>query len=290
MKKLIISLLLLVGFQVSGQILDTTDFLNTKSLNLEFGNNKFKLSLSNIIYQSKNTEDKYGTCQNSLPEIINVKDIEFYNFQPSKQKSMNSEPGSEFIDENDVETLCWFRNGNVGGKLLYGINESILQYIKNDLVEFNYDEFSDLLPTIEFIDNKFVSLKNKSGTAENFVFTINYTKSNFKNSYQILLSNQSNQNVWKVLPLNGEYYLFLTSKQLTDIIKVYLSKFPLPSNGERYSRKSFRQLNLLYLAIKKDKSMIDNKNSIMKIWETPNNGYFIDTDESTFLFKLNKIN
>lgn len=244
---------------------DPTDFLNTyfkQPFPLE--NNSFSLVLSKVIFGSSNrsNNDYYNEPNEvqSLPEILPAEALTYWGVKP-KVKIMD---GTKF----------------------------------NDFVVAQSEAFYNArLPKIQIYKNKLLTIVNKDGKEESFLFTANALSedgaNNQRSAFQFnLVSEEANSDddynkpknlTWRFFAIQNEVYLALNYAQLSRINAELQEVGSIEAFSEYYERvvmatdfdSDYRQTttgNGVYLSRKKDSFM---KESL-----------FIDPSELIFLFKL----
>jgi hypothetical protein len=156
--------------------------------NASHGNGNYEFS----IFTNDNWGDNDGTNVNFfLPELISDDNLSFYNTRTIS--------GSE----------DWRRSVNF--------------YYK----EITSDDFSNLLPRIDIVKNKLVTLNYLFGDSEDFLFNVGEgLNNNARRTMQLNLASESlnsettygnggeNDIIWKVFVIEGECYIALTSQHL----------------------------------------------------------------------------
>ncbi len=244
---------------------DGNDFLNSyffKPFPLE--NNSFSLVLSKVIFgSSNNSNNEYYNEENeiqSLPEILPAEALTYWGVKP-KVKIMD---GTEF---NDF------------------------------VVAQNAAYYNARLPKIQIYKNKLLTIVNKDGSEESFLFTSNVLDdedaNNQRSVFQFnLVSEEANSDedydrpknlTWRFFAIENEVYLALNYGQLSRINSELQEAGSIEAFSEYYERvvratdfdSDYRQTttgNGVYLSRKKDTFM---KESL-----------YIDPSELIFLFKL----
>ncbi len=244
---------------------DGNDFLNSyffKPFPLE--NNSFSLVLSKVIFgSSNNSNNEYYNEENeiqSLPEILPAEALTYWGVKP-KVKILD---GTEF---NDF------------------------------VVAQNAAYYNARLPKIQIYKNKLLTIVNKDGSEESFLFTSNVLDdedaNNQRSVFQFnLVSEEANSDedydrpknlTWRFFAIENEVYLALNYGQLSRINSELQEAGSIEAFSEYYERvvratdfdSDYRQTttgNGVYLSRKKDTFM---KESL-----------YIDPSELIFLFKL----
>jgi hypothetical protein len=249
---------------------NSNDFLNRYFATMEpIGNRMFVFSLEKIIvgeisYGSNNYYDSYSNrYEFAIPEIIDAKEFTYH-------------------------------------KVNMGITLKSVTKIKDALIKMNLSEISKLMPRIELLKNKLLTLNYEDGTQEDFLFNaIDGTKNNQRKSIQINLAseevrsdntkNNERDIIWKIMAIGNECYLALGARQL-ERIKVAFSKiedgikFSGSGYGEiyigenRHSYTSDKYKN--YIPSRSGFYIFRNKDAFM------DNSYGMDPNQMILLFKL----
>jgi len=248
----------------SGTPNDPNDFLNSyffKPFPLE--NNSFSLVLSKVIFGTSNSNNDYNSYENeirSLPEIIPAEAMTYWGVKP-KVKIMD---GTKFNDFVMAQSEAYF---------------------------------NARLPKIQIYKNKLLTVVNKDGEEESFLFTANTLSeeetNNQRSAFQFnLVSEEANSDedydkpknlTWRFFAIQNEVYLALNYAQLSRINSELKEVGSLEAFSEYYERvvmasdfdNDYRQTttgNGVYLSRKKDAFM---KESL-----------YIDPNDLIFLFKL----
>jgi len=248
----------------SGTPNDPNDFLNSyffKPFPLE--NNSFSLVLSKVIFGTSNSNNDYSSYENeirSLPEIIPAEAMTYWGVKP-KVKIMD---GTKFNDFVMAQSEAYF---------------------------------NARLPKIQIYKNKLLTVVNKDGEEESFLFTVNTLSeeetNNQRSAFQFnLVSEEANSDedydkpknlTWRFFAIQNEVYLALNYAQLSRINSELKEVGSLEAFSEYYERvvmasdfdNDYRQTttgNGVYLSRKKDAFM---KESL-----------YIDPNDLIFLFKL----
>jgi hypothetical protein len=244
---------------------DGSDFLNSyffKPFPLE--NNSFSLVLSKVIFgTSNNSNNEYYNQQNeiqSLPEILPAEALTYWGVKPKVKIT----DGTEFNDFVVAQTEAYY---------------------------------NARLPKIQIYKNKLLTIVNKDGKEESFLFTANALDdedaNNQRSVFQFsLVSEEANSDedydqpknlTWRFFAIQNEVYLALNYAQLSRINSELQEVGSIEAFSEYYERvvmatdfdSDYRQTttgNGVYLSRKKDTFM---KESL-----------YIDPSELIFLFKL----
>ena len=249
----------------SSPVADGNDFLNSyffKPFPLE--NNSFSLVLSKVIFgTSNNSNNNYYNEQNeiqTLPEILPAAALTYWGVKPKVKIT----DGTEFNDFMVVQTEAYF---------------------------------NARLPKIQIYKNKLLTIVNKDGKEESFLFTVNPLDgegaNNQRSAFQFnLVSEEANSDedydkpknlTWRFFAIQNEVYLALNYLQLSRINSELKEAGSIEAFSEYYERvvmandfdSDYRQTttgNGVYLSRKKDTFM---KESL-----------YIDPSNLIFLFKL----
>jgi hypothetical protein len=244
---------------------DGNDFLNSyffKPFPLE--NNSFSLVLSKVIFgDANNSNNDYYNEDNeiqSLPEILPAEALTYWGVKP-KVKIMD---GSGFNDFMVAQNVAYY---------------------------------NARLPKIQIYKNKLLTIVNKDGKEESFLFTSNVfddeDANNQRSVFQFnLVSEEANSDedydrpknlTWRFFAIQNEVYLALNYLQLSRINSELLEVGGIEAFSEYYERvvmatdfdSDYRQTttgNGVYLSRKKDTFM---KESL-----------YVDPSDLIFLFKL----
>jgi hypothetical protein len=244
---------------------DGNDFLNSyffKPFPLE--NNSFSLVLSKVIFgDANNSNNDYYNEDNeiqSLPEILPAEALTYWGVKP-KVKIMD---GSGFNDFMVAQNVAYY---------------------------------NARLPKIQIYKNKLLTIVNKDGKEESFLFTSNVLDdedaNNQRSVFQFnLVSEEANSDedydrpknlTWRFFAIQNEVYLALNYLQLSRINSELLEVGGIEAFSEYYERvvmatdfdSDYRQTttgNGVYLSRKKDTFM---KESL-----------YVDPSDLIFLFKL----
>ena len=244
---------------------DGNDFLNSyffKPFPLE--NNSFSLVLSKVIFgTSNNGNNDYYNEQNeiqSLPEILPAAALTYWGVKPKVKIT----DGTEFNDFVVAQTEAYY---------------------------------NARLPKIQIYKNKLLTIVNKDGKEESFLFTVNpldgANANNQRSAFQFnLVSEEANSDedydkpknlTWRFFAIQNEVYLALNYLQLSRINSELQEAGSIEAFSEYYERvvmandfdSDYRQTttgNGVYLSRKKDTFM---KESL-----------YIDPSNLIFLFKL----
>lgn len=249
----------------SGTPNDPNDFLNSyyfKPFPLE--NNSFSLVLSKVIFGTSNSSNsEYYNQENeiqSLPEVLPADAFTYWGVKP-KVKITN---GTEFNDFVVAQPLAYY---------------------------------NARLPKIQIYKNKLLTVVNKDGKEESFLFTANAldedNANNQRSAFQFnLVSEEANSQedyekpknlTWKFFAIENEVYLALNYAQLSRINSELQEVGSIEAYSEYYERvvmatnfdSDYRQTttgNGVYLSRKKDVFM---KESL-----------YVNPNGLIFLFKL----
>jgi len=244
---------------------DGNDFLNSyffKPFPLE--NNSFSLVLSKVIFgDANNSNNDYYNEDNeiqSLPEILPAEALTYWGVKP-KVKIMDGSGFNDFV------------------------------------VAQNAAYYNARLPKIQIYKNKLLTIVNKDGKEESFLFTSNVLDdedaNNQRSVFQFnLVSEEANSDedydrpknlTWRFFAIQNEVYLALNYLQLSRINSELHEVGSIEAFSEYYERvvmatdfdSDYRQTttgNGVYLSRKKDTFM---KESL-----------YVDPSELIFLFKL----
>jgi hypothetical protein len=244
---------------------DGSDFLNSyffKPFPLE--NNSFSLVLSKVIFgTSNNTNNEYYNQQNeirSLPEILPAEALTYWGVKPKVKIT----DGTEFNDFVVAQTAAYY---------------------------------NARLPKIQIYKNKLLTVVNKDGSEESFLFTATALDDEGTNNQRAvfqfsLVSEETNSDedydkpknlTWRFFAIQNEVYLALNYLQLSRINSELQDRGKIEAYSEYYEQvimasdfdSDYRQTttgNGVYLSRKKDNFM---KESL-----------YIDPSDLIFLFKL----
>lgn len=244
---------------------DGSDFLNSyffKPFPLE--NNSFSLVLSKVIFgTSNNTNNEYYNQQNeirSLPEILPAEALTYWGVKPKVKIT----DGTEFNDFVVAQTAAYY---------------------------------NARLPKIQIYKNKLLTVVNKDGSEESFLFTATALDDEGANNQRAvfqfsLVSEETNSDedydkpknlTWRFFAIQNEVYLALNYLQLSRINSELQDRGKIEAYSEYYEQvimasdfdSDYRQTttgNGVYLSRKKDNFM---KESL-----------YIDPSDLIFLFKL----
>ena len=156
--------------------------------------------------------------------------------------------------------------------------------------------FCSLMPQIEVLKNKLVTIKYNDGSEESLLYNFKSEKNSLNENLQITLASEEVNNsidntgdiTWEVCQINGEHYISLSYKELQRL------KVPLDdeldvveyTSNDRY--KSTCQLSQLPYAYNKDRINL----TVEKIWLTQKKNRFnekdikVDPSKCNYLFKL----
>jgi hypothetical protein len=249
---------------------NSNDFLNRYFATMDpIGNRMFVLSLEKIIvggisYAGNNSYDYYNNrYEFALPEIIDANKFTYY-------------------------------------KVNLGITLKSVTKSNDALIKMNLSEISKLMPRIELLKNKLLTLNYADGTQEDFLFNaVDGTKNNQRKSIQINLaseevrSDNSKNNekdiIWKIMAIGDECYLALGARQL-ERIKVAFSKI---EDGIKFSGSVYGEINIgenrhsytsdqykNYIPSRSGFYIFRNKDAFM------DNSYGMDPKQMILLFKL----
>ena len=244
---------------------DGNDFLNSyffKPFPLE--NNSFSLVLSKVIFgTSNNSNNDYYNEDNeiqSLPEILPAEALTYWGVKPKVKIT----DGTEFNDFVVAQSLAYY---------------------------------NARLPKIQIYKNKLLTIVNKDGEEESFLFTANVLDdegaNNQRSAFRFnLVSEEANSDedfdrpknlTWRFFAIQNEVYLALNYLQLSRINSELHETGSIEAFSEYYERvvmatdfdSDYRQTttgNGVYLSRKKDTFM---KESL-----------YVDPSDLIFLFKL----
>jgi hypothetical protein len=201
----------------SGTPNDPNDFLNSyffKPFPLE--NNSFSLVLSKVIFGTSNSNNDYNSYENeirSLPEIIPAEAMTYWGVKP-KVKIMD---GTKFNDFVMAQSEAYF---------------------------------NARLPKIQIYKNKLLTVVNKDGEEESFLFTANTLSeeetNNQRSAFQFnLVSEEANSDedydkpknlTWRFFAIQNEVYLALNYAQLSRINSELKEVGSLEAFSEYYER------------------------------------------------------
>jgi len=244
---------------------DGNDFLNSYFFNpFPLENNSFSLVLSKVIFgDANNSNNDYYNEDNeiqSLPEILPAEALTYWGVKP-KVKIMDGSGFNDFV------------------------------------VAQNAAYYNARLPKIQIYKNKLLTIVNKDGKEESFLFTSNVLDdedaNNQRSVFQFnLVSEEANSDedydrpknlTWRFFAIQNEVYLALNYLQLSRINSELHEVGSIEAFSEYYERvvmatdfdSDYRQTttgNGVYLSRKKDTFM---KESL-----------YVDPSELIFLFKL----
>jgi hypothetical protein len=248
----------------SGTPNDPNDFLNSyffKPFPLE--NNSFSLVLSKVIFSHSNSDDEYYTQQGeieSLPEILPAEAFTYWGVKPKVKIT----DGTEFNDFVVAQPLAYY---------------------------------NARLPKIQIYKNKLLTIVNKDGEEESFLFTATASDedgaNNQRSAFQFnLVSEDANTGddyekpknlTWKFFAIENEVYLALNYGQLSRINSELQESGSIEAYSEYYEREvmamnfdsQYRQTTTgdgVYFSRKKDAFM---KESL-----------YVNPNGMIFLFKL----
>lgn len=243
---------------------DGNDFLNSyffKPFPLE--NNSFSLVLSKVIFTETDSNDEYYTQQGeleSLPEILPAEAFTYWGVKPKVKIT----DGTEFNDFVVAQSLAYY---------------------------------NARLPKIQIYKNKLLTVVNKDGEEESFLFTANVLDdegtNNQRSAFQFnLVSEDANSEeeygkpknlTWKFFAIENEVYLALNYGQLSRINSELQESGSIEAYSEYYEREvmamnfdsQYRQTTTgdgVYFSRKKDAFM---KESL-----------YVNPNGLIFLFKL----
>jgi hypothetical protein len=222
---------------------DPNDILNNLFFDASPMDGSFRLSLRKILFGKVAIEDYYSRNKvSSLPEIINGNNFTYWAVKPNKKVISDT----EFNDYVQPQSAAYFNS---------------------------------LLPTIEIINNKFVTITYADGSEEAFLFKASKQDNNNNNRSVI----ESRDLTWRLFVIESEVYLALSVNQLNRLkVDIRHSSKGLEVydlDGDIYNTTSMNSYykytttgNGIYLSRKKDSFM--------------DGSYYSNTENLVFLFKL----
>jgi hypothetical protein len=169
---------------------------------------------------------------------------------------------------------------------------------KESLVSKKPSSFLDsLMPQIEVLKNKLVTLKYTNGVEESFLYNLKSKKNTLNQQMSITLAsetitNESNDIVWAICEINDESYIHLSYSQLERLM------VPIDREGEYVHYKwigtdySAESLHVSRLPYKSGRERYYIELTKESIWLNQKKNTWVDVDkdidayECTYLFKL----
>jgi hypothetical protein len=233
---------------------DPDDILNNLFFDASPMDGSFRLSLRKILFGKVAIEDYYSRNKvSSLPEIIDGNNFTYWAVKPNKKVISDT----EFNDYVQPQSEAYFNS---------------------------------LLPTIEIINNKFVTITYADGSEEAFLFKASKQDNNNNNRSVIDFDlegvdneNESRDLTWRLFVIESEVYLALSVNQLNRLkVDIRHSSKGLEVydlDGDIYNTTSMNSYykytttgNGIYLSRKKDSFM--------------DGSYYSNTENLVFLFKF----
>jgi hypothetical protein len=158
--------------------------------------------------------------------------------------------------------------------------------------------FGSLMPQIEVLKNKLVTIKYNDGSEESLLYNFKSEKNSLNENLRITLASEEVNNsyndnegdiTWEICQINGEHYISLTYYQLQRLkvpLDDELEKVNYVSNDVTYQQSCY--LSDLPYAYYKD----DINITVEKIWLTQKKNRFVEKDtkinpnKCRYLFKL----
>lgn len=171
---------------------------------------------------------------------------------------------------------------------------------KNAIELLNIDAFDALMPKVEILKNKLVTLTYKDGIEENFLYTLqpNDADNNFRKTYQLQLANEavlSNDNydkkndiMWTMLCHDNDCYLALNYKQLQRLKFTFLQEDYVQAKTENSKRSSVFKTNSFGENVYNDNTITTGEGIYFKRIKDAymDADYFFNYEDLIFLFKL----
>ena len=197
------------------------------------------------------------------------------------KKNINA---TEILDVNEFE--YWRINKNIIIKHSYD-NDSFME----NLFSTTKNYVASKSPIIEVLKNKLFTMKYNDGSEESFLFNVSIkSNNNQRRILRIELANEEVDNgsediVWNFCVIEGECYLALTKNQLNRIDYMFFSSNNIQyiyTDSYNYTQGTTR------IGDCNDGCRFDGTTTGEGIYLS-RNGYYLDLDNVTFLFKLKEL-